>query len=182
MKKQRQRKFLTTLSLVLLATPALAADSSEQQKNSYQLKDNGGYESVRSSTQTQPDGTKQTTETTVDRDVKSNGSSSINATTTVSTDPRGAMNEQQAKKETSIEEKPRGGYKETNEQKQTDAAGTNVTTKTTTDVDVDHAGNVTRTVKSEKTVDPKGLMNKETVTDEVKSVNGQVVDHRRTKD
>lgn len=59
--------------------------------------------------------------------------------------------------------------------KHKNAEGTDVTMVTTTDVDVDNSGNVTTTAKTEKTVDPKGLLNETTTTNETKTVNGKVV-------
>ncbi|HEY8190650.1 MAG TPA: hypothetical protein VIF12_08185 [Micavibrio sp.] len=45
----------------------------------------------------------------------------------------------------------------------TTADGTKVETKTSSDVKIDDEGNRTGTVKSKTTVDPEGMMNKETI-------------------
>lgn len=53
---------------------------------------------------------------------------------------------------------PPGSYKSSSSS--TDASGTDVKTTKTTEVGYDANGNKTAVVKTEKTTDPKGLMNK----------------------
>ncbi len=55
---------------------------------------------------------------------------------------------------------PPGKYEKTT--KSTDANGTDVTRKQTTDVTVDQYGRKTAVVSEKKTTDPKGLFNKNT--------------------
>lgn len=51
-------------------------------------------------------------------------------------------------------------------QKSETSSGTQIEKRTTVETTHDNDGNAKREVKSETTVDPKGLMNKETTTDE----------------
>ncbi len=170
---------LTATAVMALVAPAYAATESAQNKSKVEYKDNGGYESTRTSEHTTPGGTKHTSESKVDVDVDSDGKIDKTVKTESVTDPKGLMNKETDTAKTEIKEKERGGYVQTTVSKSTDADGTNVTIKATTDVDVDADGNVTTTAKSEKTVDPKGLMNKKTTSSMTKSVNGHVVEEKK---
>lgn len=64
---------------------------------------------------------------------------------------------------TKIEKDADGDYSAKSKTENTDSAGTTSTSEKKVDVDVDSKGNVDKTVKSEETTDPKGLMNKKTV-------------------
>ncbi len=61
---------------------------------------------------------------------------------------------------TNVERDSKGNYNEESKTQKTNAAGTTTTTKEKVEVDVHTDGDVDNTVKSEKTVDPRGLMNK----------------------
>lgn len=61
-----------------------------------------------------------------------------------------------------VEKKDDGSYKETSKTSHTDTAGTTTSSERKVDVDVDSDGSTDKTVKTETTTDPKGLMNKET--------------------
>lgn len=169
-------KHYAILAATLLASTANAADQSAVVKSNIDYKSNGGYESNRTAERTTASGTKQTTESKVNVDVDSAGRIDKTVKTEAVTDPKGLLNKQKDTSESQVEEKVRGGYKQVTTRKHTDADGTNIVYKTTTDVDVDAAGNVTTTAKTEKTVDPKGLMNSTTTTSKSTSVNGKVVD------
>lgn len=177
-----------TLS-VLLATVAMtgipaayAATEKAEVKSNVEMKDDGGYESTRTSERTSKAGTKQTSKSTVDVDVDSDGKVEKSVNSKVVTDPKGLMNKKKNESETNIEEKKNGGYKQVTTRNHVDADGTNTTYETTTDVDIDSKGNVTTTAETKKTVDPEGLMNKTTTTSTTKSVNGKVVEKTTKKD
>jgi hypothetical protein len=55
--------------------------------------------------------------------------------------------------------KANGGYKTTTETSHTSTNGTDTSAKKSVDVDVDDDGTTTRTIKSESSADPEGLMN-----------------------
>ena len=61
---------------------------------------------------------------------------------------------------TNVERDSKGNYNEESKTEKTNAAGTTTTTKEKVEVDVHVNGDVDNTVKSEKTTDPRGLMNK----------------------
>jgi hypothetical protein len=64
---------------------------------------------------------------------------------------------------TKVEKDAKGNYEEKSQTEKTDAAGTTTSAEKKVDVKVDGSGNVSKTVKTEASTDPKGLMNKETV-------------------
>ncbi len=169
---------LSATTMLTMGTGAFAADESAKSTSKVDYKKNGGYESTRSSEQTTSDGTAHSSENKVDVDVDSKGNIDKTVKSTSSTDPKGMMNKKKDTSETEIEEKSNGGYKQTTTRNQTDADGTDITYKTTTNVDVDDKGNVVTTATTEKTVDPKGLMNKTKTTSKTKTVNGQVVEKK----
>lgn len=169
----------TALSLV---NPAFAASESAEGKTKVDYKSNGGYEATRSAEQTSADGTKHKSDATVDVDVDSKGKTSKTVKAESVTDAKGLGNKKADAAKTTYEDKDRGGYKQTTTRKHADANGTDTTYVTTTDVDVDSDGNVTTTAKTEKTVDPKGLMNKKTTAAKTKTVNGKVVEQTKDAD
>lgn len=171
---------LATTATLALATSAFAANEAAENKSSVEYKKDGGYEAKAASEKVNAAGTKTATESKVDVDVKNDGRVSKTTKTETTTDAKGLMNEKKDVQKTKLEEKKDGGYKETATSTHTDAEGTNVKAKATTEVDVNAAGDVTKTQKVEKTVDPKGLMNKETTTTTTKEVNGNVVE-KKTK-
>jgi len=171
---------LAVTAAIGLASSAYAADENAEVKSSVDYKKNGGYEATRSSEEKTAGGTTTTSKTTVDVDVDGSGKIDKEVKAETATDPKGLLNKKTDTSKTEIEEKARGGYKQVTTTKHKDADGTNVTYKTTTDVDVDNNGNVTTTAKTEKTVDPKGLMNADKTTTTTKSVNGEVVS-KKTK-
>jgi hypothetical protein len=73
---------------------------------------------------------------------------------------------------TSVESDSKGNYNKENKTQSTNASGT-TTEKEKVEVDVHSNGDVDNTVKTEKTIDPKGLMNKRTT----KTVDTQDVKH-----
>lgn len=167
---------LAATAAVSLAVSAHAASESAEVKSKMEYKRDGGYEASRSSEQTTPSGTDISSESKVDVDVDSDGLVSKTIKSESKTDPKGFGNRKVDNSKTVFEEKDRGGYKQTTVRTHKDADGTNVKFETITDVDVDSAGNVTTSAKTEKTVDPKGLFNSKTTTSKVKTVNGKVVD------
>lgn len=173
---------LLATAAVGLAMPAFAADESAQVKSKVDYKKDGGYESSRTAEKTTANGTALKSESNVDVDVDSKGRVDKTVKVENSTDPKGLMNAKKDKAETHIEDKARGGYKQTTTRKSTDNNGTDVTYKTTTDVDVDSSGNVTTTATTEKTTDPKGLLNEKTTSTKTKTVNGKVVEEKNKAD
>jgi hypothetical protein len=166
---------LATTAMLSLASGAFAADESSQVKSKVDYKKDGGYESTRTTEQTTAAGTEKTSKTKVDVDVDANGNVDKTVKKETVNDPKGMMNKTEENSETRIEEKDNGGYKQTTTRKHKDANGTSTTYKTVTDVNVNAAGNVTSTATTEKTVDPKGLMNETTTKSKTKAVNGKTV-------
>ncbi len=173
---------LAATTLMSLATTAYANDPAAKNKSSIDYKDNGGYEAERSSERTNASGTKQSSEYNVDVDVDDDGRVSRTIENVKTTDPKGLMNQKQESVKTQIKERDRGGYTQTTVSKHRDANGTDTTYVTTTDLEVDSKGNVTTVAKTEKTVDPKGLMNSTTTTTRTKTVNGKVVEQDKKID
>ena len=169
---------LASTAAVGLASSAFAANATAENKSNVELKKNGGYEATNSSERTTAAGTKHEMKEKIDVDVDSKGQHKESAKAESSTDPKGLMNAKTDTTKASYKDKDNGGYKHTRTDKHTDAAGTDVKTTTTTDVDVDSSKNATATVKTEKTVDPKGLMNKKTTTTKAKAVNGVVTEEK----
>jgi hypothetical protein len=158
-----------------LASSAYAAD---EVKSKIEYKKDGGYESTRSAERTTASGATVSSESKVDVDVDNKGRIDKTVKVENATNPKGLLNEKKDEAETKIEEKARGGYKQVTTRKALNADGTDVTYKTTTNVDIDDKGNVTTTATTEKTVNPKGLMNEKTTTTKTKSVNGQVIEKK----
>lgn len=171
------KMFLTVWAtvLALICTNVYAATETTNAKSDLEMKDNGGYTSSSASTRTTKEGTKHTTSTKVDVDIDKGGKLSKEVTTEITKDPQGLMNKQQEVMETVVEEKSDGGLEQVKTREYKDNDGTNVTTKSTVDVDVDDKGNVIQTVTDKKTVDPKGLLNQTTTETTTKIVNGRVV-------
>lgn len=159
---------MKNLYTILAATAAFTtatmahADEDAQVKSTVEMKDNGGYESNVKTEETSNNGTTKTSDKQVEVDVNSNGLVDKKTKIVDKIDPKGLMNSKKDTSETEIEGKEHGGYKQTTSRKIKDANGTNTTYKTVTDVDVDVNGNVTSKATTEKTVDPKGLMNSTT--------------------
>jgi len=170
---------LSATAVLALSGASLAADETVKGESKVEYKEDGGYESTRSSKHVTPEGTTHATETEVDVDVDSSGRASKTVKTEAVTDPKGLMNKKKDTSKTEIEEKPRGGYVQTTLSKHTEADGTDVTIKTVTDVDVDTSGNITTTAKSERVVDPKGWLNETKTTSTTKTVNGRVVEQKK---
>ena len=68
--------------------------------------------------------------------------------------------DESAESESKVEYKDTGGYESTRSTERVTPSGSKVTTEKTVDVDVDSDGLTERTIKTETTADPKGLMNK----------------------
>ena len=89
-----------------------------------------------------------------------------------------------ASSETKVQSDGNGNYNKKTTTEQTDSAGT--TTENTTKVKVKHDrnGNVKKTVDSESSIDPKGLMNKTTTkssTTEEQNADGSTTYHHKKK-
>lgn len=76
-------------------------------------------------------------------------------------------NDSSAEVNSKVEYKDDGSVKKTHKEVAKDAAGTKTTVESKAEVNVDSNG-VEKTYTAEKTVDPKGLMNKETTKTETK--------------
>ena len=68
--------------------------------------------------------------------------------------------DESAQVKSKVEYKKDGGYESSRTAESTSAAGTTHKSESNVDVDVDSAGRVEKTVSTEATTDPKGLMNK----------------------
>lgn len=112
------------------------------------------------------------------------------------TAPAFAADKETYKSETKVEKDSKGNYDAKSETSKTDTAGTTTSVEKKVDVDVDGAGNVEKTVKTEETTDPKGLMNKTKVktkdtttthsdgtvdSSHKKTVNGKTVENESVK-
>lgn len=165
---------LVTSVMLLVSPEAYAADDSKQETK-VEIQKNGDYESSRSSEHTAPDGTVHSYEQKTDVDVE-DGRTTKTTETVTKTDPPGLMNSRKDTSKTEIIEKPRGGYTQITTNEHKDLDGTDVTIKTTTEVDVGADGKIITTAKSEKIVNPQGLMNREKTTSQTKSINGRIVE------
>lgn len=159
-----------------------SAYAADETKTKVDYKSDGGYEAESTSEGTTADGTKHKAETNVDVDVNSKGLVDKTVTTESSADPKGILNKKKDTAKSELKEKDRGGYKQTVTRKHTDAEGTNVTAKETTEVEVDKEGNVTETTKTEEKIDPKGLMNQKKVVSKSKKVNGELIEQTKKED
>ena len=87
---------------------------------------------------------------------------------------------------TNVERDSKGNYNEESKTQKTNAAGTTTTNKEKVEVDVHANGDVDNTVKSEKTTDPRGLMNKRstkvTDTQDVKHDGSSKNTHKKVVD
>ncbi|MEI7668882.1 MAG: hypothetical protein WCJ33_02220 [Pseudomonadota bacterium] len=169
------RILILTTTALTIASPLYASDS-EAVKSKVEYKKDGGYEASRTSEQTTTSGTTNTSNDSTNVDIDSKGYTEKTVKSETTSDPKGMMNKEKDNSETKVEEKARGGYKQTTIRKHVDASGTNTTYKTMTDVDVDANGNVTTTATTEKTTDPKGMMNETTTKTKTKSINGKVIE------
>lgn len=173
---------LATTAVIGLTAPAFAADVSSDNKVKFEAKDNGGYESESVSKSVTARGTVKTTDKSVDMDIDSDGKASKTVKTKTVSDPDGLMNRSEKDVKVEIEDKANGGVEKTEVSHETNADGTNIKSETDTDVDVDSDGNVNATVKTEKVVDPEGLMNKTKVKTETKMRNGVVIEQHKERD
>lgn len=170
---------LASTAAVGLASSAFAANATAENKSSVEYKKNGGYEATATSEHTTAKGTAHEASEKVDVDVDSKGLRKETVKADSSTDPKGLLNAKKDTTKASYKDKDNGGYKQTKTDRHSDAAGTDTKVETTTDVDVDANNNATAVVKTEKTVDPKGLLNKKTTTNKAKAVNGVVVEQKK---
>jgi hypothetical protein len=174
--KIRIATFTATAVFALLTALHANAQSSDTQ-NKIEYKKDGGYQTTTSSKSTTPDGTAKSSETDVDVSVDSKGYVTKDETVKDVTDPKGLRNKKKIIERLTTKEKPNGGYEKTTKSTETDAQGTDVSSETKTNVEVNpDTGDVTTTSTAEKTVDPKGLMNKQVMKKKVKTINGKVVE------
>ena len=167
---------LLTTAFILPAY-AMAADNDAQTKHSVEYKDNGGYSTNTTSDQTDANGTRQTTEQTENVDVNKKGQVTKEVKAKVTKNPQGSGNKKVQSSDVKIEQKDNGGYTKSVDTQSTNKAGSDASTKSSTDVNVDDKGNVTKTVKTKKVIDPKtGLFSDQTTTTKTKMVNGKVVE------
>ncbi len=159
---------ISTAVMMTLSAGAYAADEKKDE-----------FESSTSTKSTTSGGTVNTYEKNVDVDVDDKGRVNKTTTTEKSVNPEGLLNTMKDTSTTEYEEKARGGYKQTTTTKHVDPDGANVMIKTVTNVDVDADGKITTTAKSEKVVDPEGLMNSTTTTSKTKTVDGVVVEEKK---
>ena len=174
----KSRTILSALAITSVLSLAAQAEVVSINESYVKEKANGGYESKVKTEKQTLSGTTKTYEKKVDVNVKSDGN--INKVSEVKsiTDPKGILNQQSSDSRSRYIEKPNGGYEQVTTSKYTDNNGADVTLITTTIVDVEKNGNVKTTAKTEKTIDPKGLLNKTSSTSEVKILNGKVVESK----
>lgn len=175
-----QRTLFTTVAVAALAmavtVPANANTPVKQEgpTTTTEYKDNGGYTTTTNKAKVDAQGTEVKAKSKVDVDVNDDGSTTKTTKQEHIADPRGTMNERANTTETKVEQKVDGYSRETRNSK-SNAAGTSTLTKESRDVKVDAHGNVTETTKTDKVVDPKGLMNRESTTREETRVNGELI-------
>ena len=98
-----------------------------------------------------------------------------------------------AKSETKIVGEKDGGFERVTRAERRDADGTKAKAETKVDLEVERGGDVTRTITTKETIDPKGLFNSDTVktrtveklrdgklvVEQEKTVNGEkVIEHK----
>jgi hypothetical protein len=171
-----------TLPSMTLPLPAVAADPEAKTEGKIEYKDNGGYEAKRSSSQELSNGTEMSSSSKVDVDVDNDGEVTEKVKNQATNDPKGLMNKKQNIVTSKIDSEPSGDYKKTTKKKYKDAEGTDISQKTTVDVDADSDGTVKETVRNEKIVDPKGLFNRSKTVSTTKKVNGKVVESNENVD
>ena len=76
--------------------------------------------------------------------------------------PAFSADKQSYEAKTKIEKDSDGNYSEKTKAEKTDVEGTTTSSEKNVSVDVDSNGAVDKTIKTETTTDPKGLMNKQT--------------------
>jgi hypothetical protein len=167
---------LAATTILASTVPAFAVEESQESKTKTEYKKDGGYDSTTTSSSTNTNGTANTAQSSTNVSVDSKGYVEKTTKSENTSDPKGLMNKEKDTSETTLDEKPRGGYKQVTMRKHLDANGTNIVYTTTTDVDVDANGNVTTTALTEKTVNPKGLMNETTTKTRSKSINGKMIE------
>lgn len=99
--------------------------------------------------------------------------------------PSFANDKETVKSETKVEQDASGNYERKSSTERTDANSTTTQQDSKVKVDVDNDGSVKKTVESETSVDPKGLMNKSSVktTDTVEQKDGETtVKHKKKVD
>lgn len=173
------KKLFATAALAVLAFAAQPAFANTVEhkgpETKTEYKDNGGYTTTTTEAKKNADGTTIKGEAKVDVDVDDDGDVTKKVKNEKITDPKGILNEKAKTSETTIEQKDRGYVRETRSSN-SNAAGTSTLTKEQRDVKVDAQGNVIETTKTDKVVDPKGLLNRESTTVEEKRVNGQTIE------
>ena len=160
---------LGAVSAIALMSANVAHAGAPENKTTYEAKDNGGYEVKSKSKAVNAAGTERTGERKVDVEIDDNGSKSKTVTTKSAVDAEGLMNGKEDKAETKMEMNADGSSKTVKSNSHSNFNGTDTSTEVETKVDAN--GNVI--TETEKTVDPKGLLNKSTTT--TKTINGKVV-------
>jgi hypothetical protein len=171
---------LSATAAITLPAYVFAADQSATIDSSSQYKDNGGYSTSATAKSTDANGTETTAKQSEDVDVDNNGDKTTHVKKVTTVDPKGSNNEKKTVSDVTTQQKANGNYSKSVTNKNLNGGGTDVTTKSNTDVKVDPQGNVTKTTDTEKTVDPKtGLFSAQTTSTKTKTVNGQVVDEQK---
>ena len=162
-------QLLAAVSMIALTSSAFAQDN----KTTYEEKDNGGYKVESKSELTTANDTDKKGSHKVDVDVDNDGSVSKTVKTESKTDPKGLMNGRGSVNKTETEHNADGTAKTKAVSEKYNANGTNVKTEQETEVKYDANGNKKVVVETTKKVDPKGLMNSSETT--TRTVNGKVV-------
>ena len=175
--KNKTSALLALTAAVGLVSSAYAADEATGNAT-VKYHSDGGYDSSSSGSQTDAAGTTTSVKNKADVSVDSKGKTTRKVKHHATKDPKGLGNKKTSDTDAKYQEKDNGGYKASSTTTNTDAAGTNTTSKMTKDVDVDSKGNVTNTETTKTTTDPKGMMNKTTENHTTKTVNGEVVEDK----
>lgn len=169
---------VAALALTAATAPALANVPTTDQKveSNSERRDNGGYATTSSKTKTDAAGTTVKSETKAELDVNDDGTSTKTTKQEHITDPKGTLNERAQTTETKVKRND-DGYSTETRTSNSNAAGTSTLTKQQREVKRDAQGNVIETTKTDKVVDPKGLMNREATSTEQKRINGELVEN-----
>lgn len=173
------RKPLSILSLsasALIALSSVAYANDSMIKSEFEATKNGGYKAVRDVERRAADGTKKTIHEKVNVKVDEAGNTVKKFEQKERTDRDGWFNAEKNKVTRKVKQNADGTMERVVEKDRVNPDGTNVKTKTNTQVERDAKGNMETTTEVKKTTDPKGLFNKHSKTSRVKMRNDKVIE------
>jgi sarcosine oxidase delta subunit len=171
---KRTLSLLSATALIALSSVAYANDAVV--KSEFEATKNGGYEAVRDVERRAADGAKQHINEKINVKVDSKGNSVKEFKHKETTDRGGWFNKEKNNVTSEVKKNADGTMDRVVEKTHIDPKGTNVKTKTDTQVKTDGRGNMETTTEIKKTTDPKGLFNKHTETSRVKMHNNKVIE------